>query len=139
MHLAWQVAFCHCLRAASAIFMLVSVCPPRQQINCVYIAVCVCVHVCKFVCMCVLGNFFIIISVLVTASAAATCHLMPTLHVPLLHVVFAFRCGLLWPPLLLLLLLRRTLHATGQPQCRRPNHTLKSEGMAIIFKHFCVA
>lgn len=48
-------------------------------------------------CVCVLWNFFIIISVLAAAAAAtaaeaATCHLMPTLHVPLLHVVFAF-CG----------------------------------------------
>lgn len=50
------------------------------------------------VCQCVLWNFFIIISVLAATAAvaaaaeAATCHLMPTLHVPLLHVVFAF-CG----------------------------------------------
>jgi len=52
----------------------------RQHIN----PLCACVCVCEGVCVCVLGNFFIIISVL---AAAATCHLMPTLHVPLLHVV----------------------------------------------------
>lgn len=68
----------------------------RQQINCVYNVVCV--HVCANLCQCVLWNFFIIISVLAATAAvaaaaeAATCHLMPTLHVPLLHVVFAF-CG----------------------------------------------
>lgn len=56
------------------------------------------VRVCVCVCQCVLWNFFIIISVLAATAAvaaaaeAATCHLMPTLHVPLLHVVFAF-CG----------------------------------------------
>lgn len=52
IYLAWQVAFCHCLRAASAIFMLVSVRQQRarQQINCVYNVVCVCVCVCASVC-----------------------------------------------------------------------------------------
>lgn len=54
IYLAWQVAFCHCLRAASAIFMLVSV---RQAASeaadklCIQHGVQVCARVCVPVCV----------------------------------------------------------------------------------------